>query len=283
MRSKERLDQYLLDKNPSLSRSFIQSSIMQGRVKIDGMVCSKPGTMVSDKSVVVFDQPFQKYVSRGGFKLEKALSHFEFSVEGLIALDAGISTGGFSDCLLQHGAKRVYGIDVGCGQVHEKILGDPRLIVVEKTNLRTMTELPEEVDLITLDLSFISVLKVLDAVNRFLKSDGFVIVLIKPQFEAEKSDVKRGGVVRSSQVHEDVIEKIADMLLNSPKAKEMPGELVKKIGYYWMQGQLTTDAGMEMLLKVAASIEPENTYTLLNESGFSEAAKMFKEYINESK
>src|SRR5581483_7679018 len=118
-----------------------------------------------------------KYVSRAGFKLEKALQHFNIDVHGLVALDAGISTGGFTDCLLQHGVKKVYGIDVGYGQVHEKIFHDDRVIILERTNLRTLTDVGEKVDLVTLDLSFISLLKVMDAIINLLKPDGQLITL----------------------------------------------------------------------------------------------------------
>jgi len=147
-------------------------------------------------------------VSRAGFKLEKALDEFEVDVAGLTVLDAGISTGGFTDCLLQRGAKKVYGIDVGYGQVHEKLRDDPRVVLMERTNLRNLERLPEKVDLVTLDLSFISILKVMPAVKRLVKPDGKIITLIKPQFEAEKGEVGRGGIVKDEKVHEKVVEKI---------------------------------------------------------------------------
>ena len=151
------------------------------------------------------DSEMPKYVGRAGFKLEKALDHFEIDVHGLVVLDAGISTGGFTDCLLQRGAKKVYGIDVGYGQLHEKIRSNERVSVHERTNLRTLEGVGERVDLITLDLSFISVLKVMDAVCKLLKDDGKLIVLIKPQFEAGKHQVGRGGIVKDPAVHDEVI------------------------------------------------------------------------------
>jgi len=123
-------------------------------------------------------------------------------------LDAGISTGGFTDCLLQHGAQKVFGIDVGYGQVHEKIRNNPKVVILERTNLRTLDWQHEKVDLVTLDLSFISMLKVMDSVCKLLKDDGKLIVLIKPQFEADRSEIGRGGIVKDAQVHKKVIEKV---------------------------------------------------------------------------
>lgn len=207
---KVRLDTWLQQVYPDVSKSYLQSLIMQGKVLVEGKVVTKAGTMVNpDVSIVVdFEQP--KYVSRAGWKLEKALEHFNISVRDLVVLDAGLSTGGFADCLLQHGAKKVYGIDVGYGQVHEKIRADARVVVMERKNLRNLEALPEPVDLVTLDLSFISVLKVMDTVIRVLKQDGQLIVLIKPQFEAGKKDVGPGGIVSDPVVHQKVIKNVVD-------------------------------------------------------------------------
>jgi len=207
-KEKKRLDKIVSEQNPEFSRSYIQSIIMQGKVFVDGKVCTKPGTMLSEDVEILVQAKEPKFVSRAGLKLEKALDQFEIDVKDLIILDAGISTGGFTDCLLQRGAKRVYGIDVGYGQVHEKLRSDKRLILMEKTNLRHLEKLPELVDLVTLDLSFISILKVMPAVSKLIKSDGKIITLIKPQFEAEKKDVGRGGIVKDESVHEKVIGKI---------------------------------------------------------------------------
>lgn len=203
---KKRLDQYVQDMAPEYSRRQIQSWIMQGKVTIDGRVVTKPGVLVPLDAVVKMNIEQPKFVSRAGFKLEKALDHFGIDVNGLVALDAGISTGGFTDCLLQRGAKKVYGIDVGYGQLHEKIRNDPRVEVHERTNLRELNTVGELVDLITLDLSFISVLKVMDAVTHLLKSHGQLIVLIKPQFEAGRHEVGRGGIVSDPLVHKKVID-----------------------------------------------------------------------------
>lgn len=208
MKKKERLDLLVQHRYPHLSRTHIQSLIMQGKVIVDGALITKAGTLIFPEALIQVDESIPKYVCRAGFKLEKALDFFNCSVVGLIALDAGLSTGGFTDCLLQHGAKKVYGVDVGYGQVHEKIKNDSRVSVMERTNLRNLTTVGELVDIITLDLSFISVLKVMDAVIALLKPEGMLIVLIKPQFEAERKDVKKGGIVKDPVVHERVKEKI---------------------------------------------------------------------------
>lgn len=208
MADKKRLDQLLHEKEPQYSRAQIQSWIMQGKISVDGKIITKPGMLTKIDAALLYDLQEPKYVSRAGFKLEKALEHFAIDVHNAIVMDAGISTGGFTDCLLQHGAKKIYGIDVGYGQVHEKIRNDPRVILMERTNLRELSALPEKVDLVTLDLSFISVLKVMDAVDAILKPNGKLIVLIKPQFEARKEDVGRGGIIKDPSIHQEVIKRV---------------------------------------------------------------------------
>src|SRR5665213_2349611 len=153
---KIRLDQAFHLLLPQFGHQHIQSWIMQGKVSVDGKIITKAGQMINDDATITYDIEEPKYVSRAGFKLERALEHFKIDVNGLIAMDAGISTGGFTDCLLQNGAKKVYGIDVGYGQVHNKIRSDERVILHERTNLRELKELPEKIDIVTLDLSFIS-------------------------------------------------------------------------------------------------------------------------------
>ncbi len=209
MAEKKRLDQLVQENEPQYSRAQIQSWIMQGKIMVDGKIVTKPGTMTNTDAKLLYDLQEPKFVSRAGFKLEKAIEHFGIDVRELVVMDAGISTGGFTDCLLQHGAAKVYGIDVGYGQVHEKIRKDPRVILMERTNLRELRELPEKVDLVTLDLSFISVLKVMDAVDAILKPNGKLIVLIKPQFEARKEEVGRGGIIKDSAIHQEVIKRVA--------------------------------------------------------------------------
>ena len=206
--TKKRLDQRIQELYPALTRNQIQSFIMQGKVTVDGKIITKSGTQIAADAVVSCNIQEPKYVSRAGFKLEKALHHFGIDVTGLTVMDAGISTGGFADCLLQHGAKKIYGIDVGYGQLHEKIRNDPRVVVHERTNLRELRNLDEAVDLVTLDLSFISVLKVMDAVNAILKPNGKLIVLIKPQFEAKKEEVGKKGIIKDPKIHQSVIERV---------------------------------------------------------------------------
>ncbi len=208
MKIKRRLDIVLLEQHPDISRTKIQSFIMLGRAKINGTVNTKAGTQIEVDDIVTLDVEEQKYVSRGGFKLEAALKHFKLDVTGLVAMDAGISTGGFTDCLLQNGVKKVYGIDVGQGQVHEKMRNNPQVTLLEKVNLRHLDHLPELVDIVTLDLSFISILKVMPAVIKLLKPNGKIIALIKPQFEAEREDIRRGGIVKDAAIHRKVVEKV---------------------------------------------------------------------------
>jgi 23S rRNA (cytidine1920-2'-O)/16S rRNA (cytidine1409-2'-O)-methyltransferase len=205
---KIRLDQLVHTRYPELSKTYIQSLIMQGKLSMNGLKMVKPGMQVAQDIAIELDLEAPKYVSRAGLKLEKALEHFGIDVNGLVVLDAGLSTGGFTDCLLQHGTKKVYGIDVGYGQVHDKIRKDSRVVVIERTNLRSLASLPELVDLVTLDLSFISVLKIMDTVCRVLKPDGQLVVLIKPQFEAEKGTVGKGGIIRDAVLHDKIINKV---------------------------------------------------------------------------
>ena len=206
--TKQRLDQFLLAQYPQFTRNQLQSWIMQGKVLVNGKTVTKSGTPVAADAHVELTVQELKYVGRAGFKLEKALDTFGIDVKDLVVMDAGLSTGGFTDCLLQRGARRVYGVDVGYGQVHEKIRADPRVIVMERVNLRYLESLPEPVDLVTLDLSFISVLKVMDAVLRVLKPHGSLVVLVKPQFEAGRDEVETGGLITDPEVHEKVINQV---------------------------------------------------------------------------
>jgi len=210
MKTKMRLDLKVQELYPHLSRTVIQSYIMQGKVTIDEVVSTKAGTLVSNDHLVQCTYEAPPYVSRAGVKLAHALTQFNVDPTGLVVLDAGLSTGGFTDCLLQKGAAKVYGVDVGYGQVHDKIRRDERVIVMEKTNLRTLISLPELVDLVTLDLSFISIGKVLPALKNLLASHGEIIALIKPQFEAERHEVGKGGIIRDSAIHDAVLERVGN-------------------------------------------------------------------------
>ncbi|MBS1986592.1 TlyA family RNA methyltransferase [Candidatus Dependentiae bacterium] len=208
MSKKERLDLLLQERMPERSRQQIQSWIMQGKVRVDGQVITKAGTHVAPDLSLEVDSYEPPYVSRAGFKLEKALADFGIAVAGCTVLDAGLSTGGFTDCLLQQGARKIYGVDVGYGQAHEKIRADERVVVMERTNLRELRTVGELVDMVTLDLSFISILKVIEAVHSLLKPGGILVTLIKPQFEAGRHDVGKGGIVKDPAVHERVIDEI---------------------------------------------------------------------------
>lgn len=213
MIKKLRLDALVLKNYPQYSRAQIQSWIMQGKVSVDGKVVTKPGTTLPENISVTLNAEEPKFVCRAGWKLQEALEKFNIDVTNLVILDAGLSTGGFTDCLLQRGAKKVYGVDVGYGQVHEKIRSNPNVVVLEKTNLRYLESLPEKVDLVTLDLSFISILKVIETVKNLLKPTGKLVTLIKPQFEAGKHQVRKGGIITDPKVHEEVIKFVTDGII----------------------------------------------------------------------
>ncbi|KAM0904033.1 hypothetical protein ACQ4PT_018269 [Festuca glaucescens] len=207
-KKKKRLDEVCLERFQQYSRTYIQSWIIQGKVHVNGRVVNKAGTQVSDKSVIEIKAEIPKYVCRAGHKLEAAIKEFGVDCDGKVALDSGLSTGGFTDCLLQHGASHVYGVDVGYGQVAEKIRVHEHVSVIERTNLRHLDKLPQLVDLVTLDLSFISILVVMPAVVKVMKTDSALITLIKPQFEARRSQVGKGGIVRDPLVHKEVLDRI---------------------------------------------------------------------------
>jgi 23S rRNA (cytidine1920-2'-O)/16S rRNA (cytidine1409-2'-O)-methyltransferase len=206
---KTRLDVLLYRRGLAESREKARALIMAGNVIVNGEVIDKAGTFVSaDVDIHLKDRlPF---VSRGGLKLEHALKELGVNVKGITAMDVGASTGGFTDCLLQHGAERVYAIDVGYGQLDIRLRNDERVILLEKTNIRYLEKdaLPEAVDLAVIDVSFISLLKVIPPVSTFLKQGGNIIALIKPQFEAGREHVSKGGVVRDEDVRNRVIEMI---------------------------------------------------------------------------
>ena len=189
------------------SRERAQRLIRAGQVLVEEQVMDKPGTRV-DREAAIRLRATLPYVSRGGQKLEAALAGFGIDVAGVVALDVGASTGGFTDCLLQHGAARVYAVDVGYGQLAWKLRRDPRVVVLERTNIRYLESLPEPVALATVDVSFISLELVLPVVIGLLKPRGEIAALIKPQFEAGREQVGKGGVVRDPAVHRAILRKI---------------------------------------------------------------------------
>ncbi len=208
MSDKIRLDLLLVQRGLAKSRGQAQSLVLAGQVRVDGQVASKPGAKVpTDAQVTVKER--LPYVSRGGFKLAAALDAFDVTVSGAICADVGASTGGFTDCLLQRGAARVYAIDVGYGQLAWKLRQDERVVVMERTNARYLESLPEPVEIVTIDASFISLNLLLPAVVRWLAPGADVIPLVKPQFEAGREQVGKGGVVRDPAVHRQVLEKVA--------------------------------------------------------------------------
>lgn len=211
---KKRLDVLLVERGLVESRQRAQSLIMAGQVLVDDDVVDKSGKRVAEDAQVTIRAGLP-YVSRGGIKLEHALDRFEVDVTGKISADVGASTGGFTDCLLQRGARRVYAIDVGYGQLAWQLRQDPRVVVLERTNIRYLESLPESIDLATVDVAFISLELVLPKAMDLLQPQGEIIVLIKPQFEAEREQVGKGGVVRDPAVHRAVLEKIAAWAMDS--------------------------------------------------------------------
>ena len=203
-----RLDQLLVERGLAPSTREAQALIHAGEVELDGNRRLKPGQLVAtDAAVAVLAKP--RWASRAGAKLEAALDAWEIDVSGLTALDAGASTGGFTDVLLDRGARAVYAVDVGRAQLIDRLRRDPRVVSMERTNLRELRSLPEPIQLATLDLSFISLTLVLPAVRELLDPAGRVVALVKPQFEAEKEDVPRGGVVRDPETWRRTLEEVA--------------------------------------------------------------------------
>jgi 23S rRNA (cytidine1920-2'-O)/16S rRNA (cytidine1409-2'-O)-methyltransferase len=197
----------LVERGLAASREQARARILAGDVLVDGQVAAKPGVLVADAAALEV-RAAPTFVSRGGEKLAHALARFGIQVAGRVALDAGASTGGFTDCLLQRGARRVYAVDVGYGQLDWRLRQDPRVVVMERTNLRQLAALPEPIDLATLDLSFISLRLVLEAVRQLLQPAGEVVALVKPQFEAGRGQVGRGGVVRDPAIHRAVLDEV---------------------------------------------------------------------------
>lgn len=207
---KERLDVLLVNRGMFESRAKAQAAVMAGQVLVNEQKIDKPGTPVAPEVTIRLLGNKLPYVSRGGLKLEKALQIFPISVEGKVVADIGASTGGFTDCALHNGAAKVYAIDVGYGQLAWKLRNDERVVNMERTNVRYLEadSLPEQVDAATIDVAFISLDKILPAVHKILKPEGFVVALIKPQFEAGKENVGKKGVVRDAAVHEQVINNV---------------------------------------------------------------------------
>jgi len=202
--TKQRIDSLIVARGLAESRAKAQALIMAGDVEVRGKEAIKSGTLVSEEAVITIRKP-PPFVSRGGIKLEHALDQFQLDVADRIGVDIGASTGGFTDCLLKRGASRVYAVDVGYGQLDYRLRRDSRVVVMERVNARYPIPLPEKVDLVTMDLSFISVKKVIPSVAKLLRDEAYLLVLIKPQFEARREEVGKGGVIKEPLVHATVL------------------------------------------------------------------------------
>ena len=203
---KKRIDLALLDKKLAPTRQRAQALILAGRVLVNQEPVTKPGIQISENDLIVIKGADMPYVSRGGIKLAEALTQFQIDATGLHCMDIGASTGGFTDCLLQNGAAHVIAVDVGYGQLAWKLRQDPRVTILERTNIRYLTveNVPFPVDLAVIDVSFISLKIVVPAIRNFLKTDATVLSLIKPQFEVGRNRIGKGGVVKNPALHEEI-------------------------------------------------------------------------------
>lgn len=246
---KKRLDVLVCEQNPEMSKSRAQAMIMSGTVYVDGQKETKSGSMFPEDTIVEVRDNSLKYVSRGGLKLEKAMQVFPVDLKGKVCMDIGSSTGGFTDCMLQNGACRVYAVDVGKGQLHYKLREDDRVVVMEKTNIRYVTpdDIPEKIQFASVDVSFISLSLVLPAVLPLLDERKELVMLIKPQFEAGREKVGKKGVVREPKVHKAVIEKTVDLA-------EENGLTVSGLSYSPVKGP---EGNIEYLIHVLKSAEPK--------------------------
>ena len=217
MSEKKRLDQLIFDQGLAPSRERAKTMVMEGRVYFQNQKYDKPGTLVPCDAKLEIRGNDMPYVSRGGLKLEKAMEVFPISLEKKITMDIGASTGGFTDCMLQKGASKVYSIDVGYGQLAWKLRTDPRVINLERTNVRYLTkeQVPDPIDFFSVDVSFISLRLVLPVARNFLKEKGEAVCLIKPQFEAGREKVGKKGVVREKSTHKEVIDTIVSFVLEN--------------------------------------------------------------------
>ncbi|MGN0426783.1 MAG: TlyA family RNA methyltransferase [Agathobacter sp.] len=245
---KERLDVLLVQKGLAPSREKAKSMIMEGNVFVNNNREDKAGSMFPEDCVIEIHGNTLKYVSRGGLKLEKAMTHFDINLDDCICMDIGASTGGFTDCMLQNGAKKVYSVDVGYGQFAWKLRQDPRVVCMEKTNIRYVTpsDIDDVLDFASVDVSFISLTKVLPAAHELLKEHGQMVCLIKPQFEAGREKVGKKGVVRDKNVHMEVIEHVISFALSN-------GFSVHHLEYSPIKGP---EGNIEYLVHIEKATEP---------------------------
>ena len=248
--SKERLDVLLVNKGLATSREKAKAIIMSGNVYVDGQKEDKAGQSFPDTAVIEVRGTTLKYVSRGGLKLEKAMQNFDVTLEGKVCMDVGSSTGGFTDCMLQNGAIKVYAVDVGHGQLDWKLRNDERVVCMEKTNIRYVTpdDVADRIQFSSIDVSFISLTKVLTPVRNLLTDDGQIVCLIKPQFEAGREKVGKKGVVRDPAVHVEVVRKIFDFCLEN-------GFDVLNLDYSPIKGP---EGNIEYLIHLRKSDDPKS-------------------------
>ena len=244
---KERLDVLLVNRGLAPSREKAKAMIMEGNVFVDNQRADKAGATFDVEAAIEVKGNTLKYVSRGGLKLEKAMTHFGIELEGKICMDIGASTGGFTDCMLQNGAKKVYAVDVGYGQFAWKLRQDPRVVCMEKTNIRYVTpkDIADRLDFASVDVSFISLTKVLGPAKELLQDAGEMVCLIKPQFEAGREKVGKKGVVREKSVHVEVIRKVLDFAVEN-------GFLVLNLEYSPIKGP---EGNIEYLVYIKKATE----------------------------
>lgn len=263
---KERLDVILVNQGYAASREKAKAIIMSGKVYVNGQKEDKAGTSF-DESKIQLEVRGEalKYVSRGGLKLEKAMDKWQFALTGKVCMDIGASTGGFTDCMLQNGASKVYSVDVGHGQLAWKLRNDERVVCMEQTNFRYMVrgDIEDDLDFASVDVSFISLTKILIPARNLLKAGGEMVCLIKPQFEAGREKVGKNGVVREPQVHREVIEKIVDYA-------DSIGFRVLHLEYSPIKGP---EGNIEYLIHLKKEQEPEETVRRLTEQEAETALK----------
>lgn len=250
MNTKKRLDAAVFEQGFCDSREKAKTLIMAGVVYVNNQKADKPGMQIKDDdSIEVRSNPL-KYVSRGGLKLEKAMSSFDIKLDGLVCADIGASTGGFTDCMLQNGSKKVYSIDVGYGQLAWKLRTDPRVVNMERTNFRYVTkeQLPDELSFASVDVSFISLSLIVPIMRTLMRNDAYAVCLIKPQFEAGRDKIGKKGVVRDKSVHIEVVDNIIGMMLNN-------GFSVSGLDYSPVKGP---EGNIEYLILVQKSDQPVN-------------------------
>ena len=262
---KERLDVILVNQGYAPSRETAKAIIMSGTVYVDGQKEDKAGTFFDESKIRLEVRGSSlKYVSRGGLKLEKAVDRWQLDFRGFVCMDIGASTGGFTDCMLQNGAARVYSVDVGHGQLAWKLRNDERVVCMEQTNFRYVTgeDIREELDFASVDVSFISLTKILIPARNLLKCGGQMVCLIKPQFEAGKGKVGKNGVVREPEIHREVIAKIVDYAAGI-------GFSVLHLDYSPIKGP---EGNIEYLLHLEKEKEPEQAVRALSEREAEELA-----------